>query len=117
MVGEEANFQRVIDPANTIWFIGRTFEDPVVKENKAKYPFQFRRKNNRVNFLVEYLNNKALITPEEVGAVLLEKMKKIAEDHLETTVTSAVITVPAYFNDAQRAATNNVLQYPRGQSE
>ena len=111
LVGEEANFQRVIDPANTIYnskrFIGRTFEDPVVKENKSKYPFQFRRRNNRVNFLVEYLNKKALITPEEVGAALLEKMKKIAEDHLETAVTSAVITVPAYFNDAQRAATKD----------
>ena len=56
LVGDEANFQRVIDPANTIYnskrFIGRTFEDPVVKENKSKYPFQFRRRNNRVNFLV-----------------------------------------------------------------
>ena len=111
LVGEEANFQRVIDPANTIYnskrFIGRTFDDPVVKENKSKYPFQFRRRNNRVIFQVEYLNKPALITAEEVGAALLEKMKKIAEDHLETAVTSAVITVPAYFSDAQRAATKD----------
>ena len=111
LVGEEANFQRVLDPANTIYnskrFIGRTFDDPVVKENKSKYPFQFKRRNNRVNFLVEYLNKPTLISPEEVGAALLEKMKKLAEDHLETEVTHAVITVPAYFNDAQRAATKD----------
>ena len=111
LVGEEANFQRVIDPANTIYnskrFIGRTFDDPVVKENKSKYPFQFRRRNNRVVFQVDYLNRPALITPEEVGAALLEKMKKIAEDHLDCGVTSAVITVPAYFSDAQRAATKD----------
>ena len=111
LVGEEANFQRLLDPANTIYnskrFIGRTFDDPVVKENKSKYPFQFKRRNNRVNFLVEYLNKPTLISPEEVGAALLEKMKKLAEDHLETEVTHAVITVPAYFNDAQRAATKD----------
>ena len=111
LVGEEANFQRVIDPANAIYnskrFIGRLFSDPVVEENKDKYPFQFRGRNNKVNFQVEHLGNVTLVTPEEIGAALLEKMKGIAEDYLGEEVHKAVITVPAYFNDAQRKATKD----------
>ena len=83
------------------------FSDPVVKENKDKYPFQFRGRNNKVNFQVEHLGNVTLVTPEEIGAALLEKMKGIAEDYLGEEVTKAVITVPAYFNDAQRKATKD----------
>ena len=111
LVGEEANFQRIIDPANAIYnskrFIGRLFSDPVVEENKDKYPFQFRGRNNKVNFQVEHLGNVTLVTPEEIGAALLEKMKGIAEDYLGEEVSKAVITVPAYFNDAQRKATKD----------
>ena len=111
LAGEEANFQRVIDPANAIYnskrFIGRLFSDPVVEENKDKYPFQFRGRNNKVNFQVEHLGNVTLVTPEEIGAALLERMKGIAEDYLGEEVHKAVITVPAYFNDAQRKATKD----------
>ena len=113
LVGDEANLQRLLDPANAIYnskrFIGRRFSEQIVQQNKNKFPFQFRGRNGQVNFQVEYRGKVTLVSPEEVGAALLERMKRIAEDFLGqgTEVTKAVITVPAYFNDAQRKATKD----------
>ena len=111
MVGEGALYQRLLDPTNVIYnskrFIGRKFDDLVVKENKAKYPFKIQDNENRVSFQVSHLDKMVSISPEEVGAALLEKMKKIAEEYLGKQVKDAVITVPAYFNDSQRKATQD----------
>ena len=104
LVGEAAQFQRLLDPDNVLYnakrFIGRKFEDPVVQENRIKYPFKIRDKNNKVNFQVSYKGEASYISPEEVGAALLEKMKKTAEDFLGRSVKDAVVTVPAYFTDS-----------------
>ena len=111
LVGEAAQYQRLLDPANVVYnskrFIGRKFDDPVVQENKTKYPFKFQDSSNKVNFKVSHLDKDICISPEEVGAALLEKMKKTAEDFLEKPVKDVVITVPAYFNDSQRKATQD----------
>ena len=80
LVGEAAQYQRLLDPANVVHnskrFIGRKFDDPVVQENKTKYPFKFQDSSNKVNFKVSHLDKDICISPEEVGAALLEKMKK-----------------------------------------
>ena len=111
LVGEAAQFQRLLDPSNVVFnakrFIGRKFEDPVVRENKTKYPFEFQDKNNKVNFQVSHKGEALSVSPEEVAAALLEKMKKKAEDYLERSVKDAVVTVPAYFTDTQRKATQD----------
>ena len=119
LVGEAAQFQRLLDPANVVYnakrFIGRKFDDPVVKENnskypfkfKSKYPFKFQNKNNKINFQVSYLGKALSVSPEEIGAALLEKMKKTAENYLGRSVKDAVVTVPAYFTDSQRKATQD----------
>ena len=113
LVGEAAEMEKVMNPKNVIVnskrFIGRKFDDPVVSEHKSKYPFKFKEQggSGRVIFEVIYQQEITNVTPEEVGAALLGKMKRIAESHLGTKVRSAVITVPAYFNDAQRRATQH----------
>ena len=104
VVGEPAKRQAVSNPTNTIYsvkrFIGSKFTE-VSKEAK-KMPYQVKKgKNNTVNILIE---DKAYI-PQEISAVVLQNLKKTAEDYLGGKVTDAVITVPAYFNDEQRKAT------------
>ena len=111
LVGDAAEMESVLDPANSICnskrFIGRLFDDPIVVENKSKYPFKFKEQNKKVIFEVFHREEIMNVTPEEVGAALLGKMKKIAEDYLGVKVKKAVITVPAYFNDSQRRATKH----------
>jgi len=114
LVGDAAETERVLNPDNTIYnskrFIGRSFDDPVTKENKSKYPFAFKKQDGKVAFEIMQQQKKVLVTPEEVGAALLNKMKKIAENHLNSKVTKAVITVPAYFNNSQRVATKQASE-------
>ena len=111
LAGEAAETESVMDPVNSIYnskrFIGRKFDDPVVTENMSKYPFKFKEQNGKVIFEVFHREEIMNVTPEEVGAALLGKMKHIAENHLGVKVRKAVITVPAYFNDAQRKATKH----------
>ena len=104
IVGEPAKRQAVSNPTNTIYsvkrFIGSKFTE-VSKEAK-KMPYQVKKgKNNTVNILIE---DKSYI-PQEISAVVLQNLKKTAEDYIGGKVTDAVITVPAYFNDEQRQAT------------
>ena len=104
VVGEPAKRQAVSNPINTIYsvkrFIGSKFTE-VSKEAK-KMPYQVKKgKNNTVNILIE---DKSYI-PQEISAVVLQNLKKTAEDYIGSKVTDAVITVPAYFNDEQRQAT------------
>ena len=103
-VGDPAKRQAITNPQNTIYsikrFMGETF-DKVTKE-VSRVPYKVVKGDNntaRVNI------NDRLFTPQEISAMILQKMKKTAEDYLGHEVTEAVVTVPAYFNDAQRQAT------------
>ena len=107
LVGQVAQRQRVTNPKNTIYgvkrLIGRKFSDPEVQKDLDIMPFKIVKKNGGVAVVMgdkEY-------TPEEVSAMILSKIKADAEAFLGKPVTEAVITVPAYFDDAQRQATKD----------
>lgn len=105
LVGQIAKRQAVTNPENTIYsakrFIGRRLDE--VKNETALMPFKVVSKGNDTAFDIKGKN----VSPEEVSALILGKLKKVAEDYLGQEVTEAVITVPAYFNDAQRQATKD----------
>ncbi len=105
LVGQIAKRQAVTNPENTIFsskrFIGRKFEE--TKEETVLVPYNVVKKGNDCGFKI----NDKVVSPEEIGAAVLAKLKKVAEDYLGTEVTDAVVTVPAYFNDAQRQATKD----------
>lgn len=103
-VGDPAKRQAITNPVNTIYsikrFMGETYDR--VQKEISRVPYKVVRGDNntpRVDI------DGRLYTPQEISAMVLQKMKKTAEDYLGTEVTDAVITVPAYFNDAQRQAT------------
>jgi len=108
LVGQSAKRQSVTNPKNTLFaikrLIGRRFEDGVVGKDKDMVPYRIVKADNG-DAWVE-VNGKKM-APPEISAKVLQKMKKTAEDYLGTTVTEAVITVPAYFNDSQRQATKD----------
>jgi len=87
--------------------IGRSFDDVNVQRDKKLLPFAIVSRDNKPVIEVEVKNEKKIFTPEEVSAMILQKMKQIAEAYLGKTVKNAVVTVPAYFNDAQRQATKD----------
>jgi molecular chaperone DnaK len=103
-VGDPAKRQAITNPSNTIFsvkrFMGNTYDQVTAEVNRVPYKV-VKGDNNTPR--VEIYDRK--YTPQEISAIILQKMKKTAEDYLGTTVTEAVITVPAYFNDAQRQAT------------
>ena len=103
-VGDPAKRQAITNPQNTISsvkrFMGRRFDE--VTEETSHWGYKVvKGDNNTVRIDID----GRLFTPQEISAMVLQKMKKTAEDYLGTEVTEAVITVPAYFNDAQRQAT------------
>ncbi|MFS4460600.1 molecular chaperone DnaK [Bdellovibrio sp. HCB2-146] len=106
LVGQIAKRQAVTNPENTIYsakrFVGRRFEE--VQEEIKLVPYNVVAKGNDCAFKVQ---GGKLVSPEEIGAAVLAKLKKVAEDYLGEPVTEAVVTVPAYFNDAQRQATKD----------
>jgi molecular chaperone DnaK len=108
LVGQSAKRQAVTNPANTIAavkrLIGRKFTDEVVKKDMSMVSYKIVKADNG-DAWVEAQGKK--MAPPEVSARVLMKMKKTAEDYLGETVTEAVITVPAYFNDSQRQATKD----------
>jgi len=108
LVGQSAKRQAVTNPTNTLFaikrLIGRRYEDQVVGKDKDMVPYKIVRADNG-DAWVE-VNGKKM-APPEVSAKVLQKMKKTAEDYLGETVSEAVITVPAYFNDSQRQATKD----------
>lgn len=105
LVGQIAKRQAVTNPENTIYsakrFVGRKFEE--VQEEIKLVPYTVVAKGNDCAFKVQ----GKTASPEEIGAAVLAKLKKVAEDYLGEPVTEAVVTVPAYFNDAQRQATKD----------
>jgi hypothetical protein len=103
-IGDPAKRQAVTNPVNTVFsikrFMGNTYDQ--VTAEIARVPYKVVKGDNntpRVNI------SERLYTPQEISAIILQKMKKTAEDYFGVEVTEAVITVPAYFNDAQRNAT------------
>ena len=108
LVGQPAKRQAVTNPSNTLFaikrLIGRRYDDPVTKKDKGLVPYSIVSGDNG-DAWVE-VNGKKM-SPSEISAYILVKMKETAEAYLGETVTQAVITVPAYFNDAQRQATKD----------
>ena len=108
LVGQSAKRQAVTNPNNTLFaikrLIGRRFDDKVVQKDIGMVPYKIAKADNG-DAWVE-VNGKKL-APPQVSAEILKKMKKTAEDYLGESVTEAVITVPAYFNDSQRQATKD----------
>jgi L1 cell adhesion molecule like protein len=112
LIGDAGKNQAAMNPEHTVFdakrLIGRKFTDSCVQEDMKQWPFKVVEKDGGKPFIqVEYKGEQKTFRPEEVSAMILVKMKEIAESHLNTTVTKAVITVPAYFNDAQRQATKD----------
>ncbi|HUY82360.1 MAG TPA: molecular chaperone DnaK [Acidobacteriaceae bacterium] len=105
LVGQVAKRQAITNPHNTIYsikrFMGRRFNE--VNDEMKMVPYKVKQQKDHI--VVEAQDKD--YTPPEVSAMILQKLKKAAEDYLGTTVTEAVITVPAYFNDAQRQATKD----------
>jgi molecular chaperone DnaK len=108
LVGMPAKRQAVTNPENTLFavkrLIGRRFDDPIVKKDMGMVPYRIVRADNG-DAWVESRGKK--MAPAQTSAEVLKKMKQTAERHLGGTVDKAVITVPAYFNDAQRQATKD----------
>ena len=108
LVGQPAKRQAVTNPENTIFavkrLIGRGFEDPTVKKDIAAAPFKIVN-SEKGDAWIEARGEK--YSPSQISAFILQKMKETAEKYLGQEVTKAVITVPAYFNDAQRQATKD----------
>jgi chaperone protein DnaK len=108
LVGQPAKRQAVTNPENTLFavkrLIGRRFEDKTVEKDKGLVPYKIVRADNG-DAWVEAAGEK--YSPSQISAMVLQKMKETAESYLGETVTQAVITVPAYFNDSQRQATKD----------
>src|ERR1700712_2004607 len=108
LVGQSAKRQAVTNPTNTLYaikrLIGRRYDDPLVAKDKAMVPYAIVRGDNG-DAVVDV--KAAKYSPSQVSAFILGKMKETAEAYLGETVTQAVVTVPAYFNDAQRQATKD----------
>eukprot|EP01069_Polyplicarium_translucidae_P012960 Polyplicarium_translucidae@DN682_c0_g1_i1.p1 len=112
LIGDAAKNQVARNPENTVFdakrLIGRKFEDTTVQDDMKHWPFTVKNgPSGKPLIEVVYMNEKKTFHPEEVSAMVLVKMKEIAESYLGKTVKNAVITVPAYFNDSQRQATKD----------
>jgi len=111
LIGDSAKNQLTSNPKNTIFdakrLIGREWNEPSVQNDRKFFPFEILNKKSKPLIKVETSSGAKELSAEEVSAMVLSKMKAIAEDYLGQNVTRAVVTVPAYFNDAQRAATKD----------
>ncbi|XP_063294688.1 heat shock 70 kDa protein-like [Pelobates fuscus] len=111
LIGDAAKNQVALNPQNTVFdakrLIGRKFEEPVVQSDMKHWPFTVVCDGGKPKVKVEYKGEEKTFSPEEISSMVLTKMKETAEAYLGYTVTSAVITVPAYFNDSQRQATKD----------
>ncbi|OXV12124.1 hypothetical protein Egran_00113 [Elaphomyces granulatus] len=111
LIGDAAKNQYSANPERTVFdakrLIGRKFEDKDVQKDMKNFPFKLVSKDDKPVVKVDVNKQPKTFTPEEISAMVLGKMKEIAESYLGKTVTHAVVTVPAYFNDAQRQATKD----------
>jgi heat shock protein 5 len=111
LVGDAAKNQYAANPTRTVFdikrLIGRKFDDKDVQRDAKHFPFKVVPKEGKPMVTVEVAGKPKTFTPEEISAMILGKMKEVAEAYLGKKVTHAVVTVPAYFNDAQRQATKD----------
>ncbi|PCH06171.1 Heat shock protein 70 family [Penicillium occitanis (nom. inval.)] len=111
LIGDAAKNQYAANPERTIFdikrLIGRKFDDKDVQKDVKNFPFKVANQGGKPVVKVDVNKSEKTFTPEEVSAMVLTKMREIAEGYLGKTVTHAVVTVPAYFNDAQRQATKD----------
>ena len=111
MVGDAAKNQAAMNPLNTVFdakrLIGRRFSDKQVQSDLKTFSYNVIGKDDKPIIKVNHKNEDKEFQPEEISAMVLTKMKEIAEAYLGKKVKNAVVTVPAYFNDAQRASTKD----------
>merc|ERR1712032_1686519 len=112
LIGDAAKNQVAMNPTNTVFdakrLIGRKFSDPVVQDDAKHWPFKIVQKDgDKPHIQVSFMGEDKVFAPEEISSMVLQKMKQVAEAYLGTAVDSAVVTVPAYFNDSQRQATKD----------
>lgn len=111
LIGDAAKNQVAMNPKNTVFdakrLIGRRYDDPKIQEDLKHWPFNVVNDCGKPKIRVEHKGEMKTFAPEEISSMVLTKMKETAEAFLGTTVTDAVITVPAYFNDSQRQATKD----------
>merc|ERR1711899_196944 len=111
LIGDAAKNQVALNPSNTIFdakrLIGRKFNDDTVQKDAKLWPFEVVNDNSKPKVKVEYKYEEKVFSPEEISSMVLTKMKETAEAYLGQPIKDAVITVPAYFNDAQRQATKD----------
>lgn len=111
LIGDAAKNQVAMNPNNSVFdakrLLGRKFNDPSVQSDKKHWSFNVVNDNDKPKIQVEYKGEEKVFTPEEISSMVLSKMKDTAEAFLGESVTDAVVTVPAYFNDAQRQATKD----------
>nr|SMN34116.1 HSP70 family member 2 [Lepeophtheirus salmonis] len=109
LIGDAAKNQESMNPNNTIFdakrLIGRDFNDDSVQKDKKHWPFEVDNVGGKPRIRVEFKCEIKVFTPEEISAMVLTKMKETAEVYLGNSVSEAVVTVPAFFNDSQRQAT------------
>lgn len=111
LIGDAAKSASGQNITNTIYEIkrmmGRDYSDPILQRDLKLLPYKVVNVNNKPKVEITTNDGPKLFTPEEISAMILGKMKSIAENYLGSKVTDAVVTVPAYFNDAQRQATKD----------
>ncbi|XP_001604460.2 endoplasmic reticulum chaperone BiP isoform X2 [Nasonia vitripennis] len=111
LIGDAAKNQLTTNPENTVFdakrLIGREWTDATVQHDVKFFPFKVIEKNSKPHIKVSTSQGDKIFAPEEISAMVLGKMKETAEAYLGKKVTHAVVTVPAYFNDAQRQATKD----------
>ncbi len=111
LIGEASKSSASGNPKNTVYdakrLIGRNFNDTIVQDEMKYLSYSVVNKNSKPVIEVDYRNERKQFTPEEISSMILHKMKEVSEAFLGETVKDAVITVPAYFNDAQRQATKD----------
>ncbi|GBP04906.1 Heat shock protein 68 [Eumeta japonica] len=111
LIGDAAKNQVALNPTNTVFdakrLIGRKFDDSKIQQDMKHWPFKVINDCSKPKIQVEHKGETKRFAPEEISSMVLTKMKETAEAYLGTSVRDAVITVPAYFNDAQRQATKD----------
>jgi len=111
LIGDAAKNQLTTNPENTVFdakrMIGREWTDKAVQSDLKYFPFKVINKNDKPHIQVDTKDGEKVFAAEEISSMVLQKMKEVAEAFLGTKVTHAVVTVPAYFNDAQRQATKD----------
>jgi len=111
LIGDAAKNQLTTNPENTVFdakrLIGRDWTDKAVQSDMKYFPFKLINKNDKPHVQVDTKDGEKVFAAEEISSMVLQKMKEVAEAFLGQKVTHAVVTVPAYFNDAQRQATKD----------